>query len=209
MKYLIHQFDMRAALFYVNYPTVKLKLGANFSQFIHRFKYRYDYDLNMSFLSVGLMLYFQIFLNSQRDFGTFLMLLQLDFSILPNSKKKSLSFQFVTNSLKSLEIWILEVSLILYLSDCEDSLRHGMFVGEMGTPFKIKLPVFKKKKCSCLNKFFFVKVLGILLPSLTKSKNSKTFLGCHQPLGPAKNVFGTNHTCLPTPLFTQIFLNIQ
>ena len=62
---------MRAALFYVNYPPVKLKLGANFSQFIHRFKYRYDYDLNMSFLSVGLMLYFQIFLNSQRDFGTF------------------------------------------------------------------------------------------------------------------------------------------
>ena len=51
---------------------MKFKLGAKVSQFIHRFKYSYDYDLNMGFLSVGLMLHFQVFLNSQRDFGTFL-----------------------------------------------------------------------------------------------------------------------------------------
>ena len=37
-------FEMRVALFY----------GPNFSQFIHRFKYSYDYDSNMRFLSVGL-----------------------------------------------------------------------------------------------------------------------------------------------------------
>ena len=32
---------------------MKLKLGPNFSQFIQRYKYTYDYDTDMGFLSVG------------------------------------------------------------------------------------------------------------------------------------------------------------
>ena len=73
-------------------------------------------------LSVGLVLHFQIFLNSQRDFGTFLNVASAELLKFPNSRKRRLYFQIVTNSLKSWEIGILEVSLILYLSDCEDSL---------------------------------------------------------------------------------------
>ena len=45
---------------------------------------------------------------------------------------KRLFFQVVSNSLKSWDIGILKVSLILYFADCEDSLRHDMFVGERG-----------------------------------------------------------------------------
>ena len=45
---------------------------------------------------------------------------------------KRLFFQVVSNSLKSWDIGIFKVSLILYFADCEDSLRHGMFVGERG-----------------------------------------------------------------------------
>ena len=73
-------------------------------------------------LSVGLMLDFKIFPYSQRDFGTFLNVALAGLLKFRNSRKRRLYFQIVTNSLKSWKIGILEVSLILYLSDCEDSL---------------------------------------------------------------------------------------
>ena len=73
-------------------------------------------------LNVGLMLYFQIFLNSQRYFGTFLNIALAGLLKFPNSRKRRVYFQIVTNYLKSWGIGILEVSLILYLSDCEGSL---------------------------------------------------------------------------------------
>ena len=65
-------FEMRTALFQdlISGP-IDLISGPNFSQFIHRLKYSYNYDSNMGFLSVGIMLYFQVFPNSQRDFGIF------------------------------------------------------------------------------------------------------------------------------------------
>ena len=53
------------------FSAVKLKLGPKLFQFIHRFKYSFDYDSSTGFLSVGLMLYFQVFPNSRRDFGIF------------------------------------------------------------------------------------------------------------------------------------------
>ena len=52
-------------------------------------------------LSVGLMLYLQIFLNSQRDFGTFLNFALAGLLKFPNSRKRRLYFQIVTSSLKS------------------------------------------------------------------------------------------------------------
>ena len=78
----------------------------------------------------------------------------------------------------------------------------------MGTQFKIKLPVFKKKECPYLYNNFFVKVLGTLFPNLNENKNSKIVLWWHQLLD-LLNVFGTNHISLPTPPFTQIFPNMQ
>ena len=78
-----------------------------------------------------------------------------------------------------------------------------MFVGEWEGP-NLKLPVFKKKICSCLYNNFFIKVLGILFIRLNESKNSKTFLWWHQFIDPPY-VFGTNHTFLSTPHFTQHF----
>ena len=67
MKYLIHyvKFEIRTALFYVNdlSSTVKLKLGHNFSLFIHNSKLR--------FFSFCLWLTFQVFPNSQKDFVIF------------------------------------------------------------------------------------------------------------------------------------------
>ena len=64
-------------------------------------------------LSVGLMLYFQIFPNSQRYFGKFLNVALAVLLKFPNSRKRRLYFQIVTSWLKSSEIGILEVSLIL------------------------------------------------------------------------------------------------
>ena len=64
-------FEMRAVLFYVNYPPHFQQLGPNYSQFIHRFKYNYVYNLNMGLID-DILLYFQILLNSPRYFGTFL-----------------------------------------------------------------------------------------------------------------------------------------
>ena len=58
--------------------------------------------------------------------------------------------------------------------------------------------------CSCLYNNFFIKVLGILFIRLNESKNSKTFLWWHQFIDPPY-VFGTNHTFLSTPHFTQHF----
>ena len=52
-------------------------------------------------LSVGLMLYLQIFLNSQRDFGTFLNFALAGLLKFPNSMERRLYFQIVTSSLKS------------------------------------------------------------------------------------------------------------
>ena len=78
-------------------------------------------DSKLRFQSVGLRLYFQAFPNLQRDFGIF----ECCFSWTSQSSqlgKKRLCFQIVPNSLKSWEIGIFEVFLILYLSDCEDSL---------------------------------------------------------------------------------------
>ena len=62
----------------------------------------------------------------------FLNVIGLDFSIFPNSRKRTLYFQIVTNSLKSWEIGIFEVSLILYLSDCEDSQARYVCRRKMG-----------------------------------------------------------------------------
>ena len=87
MEYLIHCVLNRSSLisckFLALYSTLKLKLGPNFSQFIHNS----SIDSKLGFLSVCLRLYFQVFPNSQRDFGIFL-LLWLDFSVFPNSGKK-------------------------------------------------------------------------------------------------------------------------
>ena len=59
---------MWTALIYVNYFTLfsrlKLKLGHNFSQFIHGLK-------TGIFLVLVLRLYFQVFPNSQRHFGAY------------------------------------------------------------------------------------------------------------------------------------------
>ena len=64
-------FEMRAVLFYVNYPPHFQQLGPNYSQFIQRFKHNYVYNLNMG-LTDDILLYLQILLNSPRYFGTFL-----------------------------------------------------------------------------------------------------------------------------------------
>ena len=75
MKNLIHYvWNENILLLFkltISFSTVKLKLGTKFSQFIHRFRYSYNYDSNMRLLSVGLILYFQVLLDSQRDFGIF------------------------------------------------------------------------------------------------------------------------------------------
>ena len=87
------KWEQRYCKLPVSFLTVKLKLGPNFSQFIHTFKYNYEYNLNIG-LSVGLMLYFQI---------------------LPNSRKRSLYFQIVTNSLRSWEIRSLKSPWFLFI----------------------------------------------------------------------------------------------
>ena len=76
MKYLIDYVWNEDSLIIlckltISFSAVKLKLGPSFFQFIHRFKYSFDYDSNIGFLSVGLMLYFQVFSNSRKDFGIF------------------------------------------------------------------------------------------------------------------------------------------
>ena len=98
-------------------------------------------------LSVGLMLYFEIFPDSQRDFGIFLNVALAGVLKFPNSKKRRLYFQIATNSLKSWEIGILEVSLILYLSDCEDSLSDTVCLLEReGDPIKDYITSFQEKE---------------------------------------------------------------
>ena len=86
-EYLIHCVLNRSSLISCKllalYSTLKLRLGPNFSQFIHTS----SIDSKLGFLSVSLRLYFQVFPNLQRDFGIFL-LLWLDFSVFPNSGKK-------------------------------------------------------------------------------------------------------------------------
>ena len=72
----------------------------------------------------------------------------------------------------------------------------------------IKLPVFKKKKCSYLHKgFVLVSVLKGLFLSLSEGKNYKIAVPMTSPESP--NVIGTNHTCLSKPCFTEILLSVQ
>ena len=75
MKYLIHyvwnESNLILCKLSTSFSTVKLKLGPNYSQFIHRFKHNYVYNLNMGLID-DIMLYLQIFPNSPRYFGTFL-----------------------------------------------------------------------------------------------------------------------------------------
>ena len=75
----------------------------------------------MGFLSVGLVLYFQIFPNSQRDFGRFLNVALAGLLNFSQFKEKKAVLRNCYQFTKK-EIGILEASLILYLSDCEDSL---------------------------------------------------------------------------------------
>ena len=75
-------------------------------------------------------------------------------------------YQFTTE-LGNLYFWS-PLDFILYLSDYEDSLRHRIFV----------------------------KVLGILFPSLNEINNSKTLLGWHQPLDPRMYLEQTILVCL-------------
>ena len=71
------------------------------------------------------------FFNSRRWFCEILMLLWLDVSFFPYSRKRRLHFQVVANSLKRWEIAIFEVAYMLYFSDFGDYFfRHGIFVGE-------------------------------------------------------------------------------
>ena len=98
--------------------------------------------------------------------------------------------------LKSLSFYIYQIVRIVFRTQL-------VCRRERGTQFNIKLPVFKKKKCSSLYNNFFVKMLCILFP-MNEDKNSKTFLGWHQSLDPP-NVFVTNHNCLFALRFTQYF----
>ena len=65
MEYLIHSVLNRSSLISCKllalYSTLKLRLAPNSS-----------IDSKLGFLSVSLRLYFQVFPNSQRDFGIFL-----------------------------------------------------------------------------------------------------------------------------------------
>ena len=62
-------------------------------------------------------------------------------------------FQIVPNTLNTCEIFVSEVSLISYLSDCESSLSCKYVCNrERGSQFKIKSPIFQKNKYSYLQK---------------------------------------------------------
>ena len=53
---------------------------------------------------------------------------------------------------------------------------------ERGTELMIKLPIFKKRKCSCLyNNFVSVWVLETLFPSLNNGKSCKLLQGLRHP----------------------------
>ena len=143
---------------YLPYFNKKLKLGHNFSQFNHRFK--------ISFLSVGLRLYFQVFSKSTKiNFEIFEMLLYLDFPFFPIHEKYGklgffdckprLHFQifpkFFPNS-KCWKIGLSEVPFISYFVRFQYVCKR-----ERVTQFINKLPVFKKKKYLYLyNKFVSV-----------------------------------------------------
>ena len=99
MKYLIHyvrnENSLNLSKLTISFSTVKLKLGPEFSQFIHRLKYSYDYDSNMEFLSVGIMLYFQ-FSQIHKEILGFLNVALAGLLDFPNLSKRRLYFQIVT-----------------------------------------------------------------------------------------------------------------
>ena len=88
MEYPIHCVLNRSSLISYKllalYSTLKLRLGPNFSQFIHNS----SIDSKLGFLSVSLRLYFQVFPNSQRDFGIFLCCPGWTFQFFPIQEKK-------------------------------------------------------------------------------------------------------------------------
>ena len=99
------------------------------------------------------------------------------------------------------EIGIFEVPLISYFIKLwRDSLGHSMLVGERGTQFLIKLPVFKKR-----NVHIYV---TILCQFKKVGKNCKMFMGlCRLPDTPT--IFGTSLTCFPISCFAQILFSSE
>ena len=84
----------------------------------------------MGFLSVGLMLYFQVFQFTKMVLWNFNAALagRLIFSLF---KEKKAALPSCCQSLKRWEIAIFEVAYMLYFSDFGDYFfRHGIFVGE-------------------------------------------------------------------------------
>ena len=79
--------------------------------------------------------------------------------------------------------WNFRSSLcFIFFRLCRNLFSHSMFVGERGTQFMIKLPVFKKKKCSYLcNNFVSLEALKMLFRSLNEGKNCEILSGCTTP----------------------------
>ena len=137
----------------------------------------------MGFLSVGLPRFPQL----KKRFWNFWILLWQDISIFRNSRKRRLSFQIVTNSLKSWETGIFQSLLdFIFIRLWGSFFRHGMFVeGRRGPNLRSNYQFSRK-----INVHVFIKKIF----EIAGNTVFKTFLCWHQLLD-SRNVFGTNDTC--------------